>query len=79
MIDWVTVLPLIIGIIGLAGLVFTAMRFGRDDTTQVVTQQAQITAEMKTLSDELRTQRDECRTERQNLQTQLEKLLRRDA
>lgn len=54
MVDWVTALPIIIGIVGLAGLVFTAMRFGRDDTTAVVTQQAQITAEMQTLNNELR-------------------------
>ena len=33
-IEWATVLPLMISIIGLAGLVFTAMRYGRDDTTR---------------------------------------------
>ena len=76
MIDWVTALPLAIGIIGLAGLVFTALAWRRNDSTQVITQQAQITAEMKQLTDELRTQRDECRSDRQSLQTQIEKLLR---
>ena len=34
---------IIIGIIGLAGILFTAMRFGRDDTTTVLNQQATIT------------------------------------
>ena len=64
MIDWVTVLPLIIGILGLSGLIFTAMRYGRDDTTQVVNQQAQITSEMKLLNDELRITTDRLRKER---------------
>ena len=71
MIDWAVALPIIIGIVGLAGVVFTALRFQRDDTTEVVAQQAAITQEMKTLHDELRTtadryreERDECRRTR---------------
>lgn len=74
MIDWVTALPIIIGIMGLGGLVFTAMRFGRDDTTQVVVQQAQITAEMKTLNDELRQTVDRLRVERDSLRMEIERL-----
>lgn len=76
MIDWAAAIPLIIGVIGLAGLVFTALSWRRNDSTQVITQQAQITGEMKQLTDELRIQRDECRGERQSLQSQIEKLLR---
>ena len=53
-----------IGLVGLAGVVFTALRFRRDDTTAVVTQQAQITSEMKTLSDELRSAVERLRNER---------------
>ena len=84
MVDWATALPLMISIIGLAGLVFTAMRYGRDDTTQVVTQQAQITAEMKTLNDELRLTAERYRKERDACHGQVERLagqleeLRRD-
>ena len=74
MIDWATALPLIIGIIGLAGVIFTAMRFGRDDTTQVVTQQAQITAEMKTLNDELRLTTERLRKERDTCHLEVERL-----
>ena len=77
MVDWVSVLPLIIGVLGLAGLIFTAMRYGRDDTTQVINQQAQITAEMQTLHSELRItaerlrkERDACLTEVQQLRAQ---------
>ena len=64
MIDWAEALPIIIGIVGLAGVIFTAMRYGRDDTTQVVAQQAQITEEMRTLHDELRATADRYRAER---------------
>ena len=67
MIDWALALPLIIGILGLATLIFTALRYGRDDTTAVVNQQAQITAEMKTLNDELRDTADRLRAERDEL------------
>ena len=74
MIDWVSVLPLIIGILGLAGLIFTAMRYGRDDTTAVINQQAQITAEMKTLNDELRTTAERLRKERDACLTEVERL-----
>lgn len=81
MIDWATALPLIIGIIGLAGVIFTAMRFGRDDTTAVVAQQAQITSEMKTLNDEyritverIRKERDACHLEVERLTGRIEEL-----
>jgi Tfp pilus assembly protein PilV len=73
-VDWVSVLPLIIGVLGLAGLIFTAMRYGRDDTTAVVNQQAQITAEMKTLNDELRITTERLRKERDACLTEVERL-----
>ena len=74
MIDWATALPIIIGIMGLAGIVFTALRFGRDDTTQVVNQQATITAEMKTLNDELRVTTERIRKERDACHAEVERL-----
>lgn len=74
MVDWVTALPIIIGIVGLAGLVFTAMRFGRDDTTAVVTQQAQITAEMQTLNNELRSTIDRLRDDRDKCEREVQRL-----
>lgn len=77
MVDWVNVLPLIIGILGLAGLIFTAMRYGRDDTTAVVNQQAQITAEMKTLNDELRLTAERLRKERDACHIEAERLIGR--
>ena len=73
-IDLATALPLVIGIIGIAGLIFTAMSYGRNDTTQVVNQQAAITAEMKTLNDELRLTADRIRKERDACHLEVERL-----
>jgi hypothetical protein len=80
-IDIAASLSVVIGVIGIAGLIFTALSFGRSDTTQVVTQQAQITQEMKTLNDEQRQraelllrERDDCRMESQRLHGQIEEL-----
>ena len=53
-IDWAHALPIIIGLLGIAGIIFTALKYNRDDTTAVVTQQSMIVGEMKTLNDELR-------------------------
>lgn len=74
MIDWATALPLIIGSAGLSGVVFSVLRFRRDDTTQVVNQQAQITAEMKTLNDELRLTTERLRKERDACHMEVERL-----
>ena len=46
-------LALVIGLMGLGGIIFTALRYNRDDTTAIVNQQAAITSEMKVLNDEL--------------------------
>lgn len=67
-------ISLIIGLIGLAGIIFTALRFRRDDTTAIVTQQSTITSEMKTLNDELRITVEQLRHERDELKTQVDRL-----
>ena len=54
-------LPLVIGIAGLGGLVFTALRYRRDDTTALVAQQSTIVHDIQALNTELRTALDECR------------------
>jgi len=63
-------LALVIGVFGVLGVIFTALRYNRDDTTAIVSQQNTITTEMKMLNDELRmavttlrTERDECRAQ----------------
>jgi uncharacterized coiled-coil DUF342 family protein len=72
--NWSAVIPLVIGIFGVAGLIFTALKYNRDDTTAVVNQQSTILGEMKTLNDELRTRTTELREERDELKTQVERL-----
>lgn len=69
-----TYLPLVIGILGLAGLVFTALRFRRDDTTAIVSQQNTIFGEMKSLNDELRVTTTHLREERNELKAQVTEL-----
>lgn len=58
-VDFPALVSLAIGVLGVAGLVFTALRWRRDDTTAVLTQQDTIVTEMTTLNAELRRQRDE--------------------
>ena len=66
-IDPASLTALAIGLMGLGGIVFTALRFRRDDTTAVVTQQDTIMNEMKTIADVLRIERDECKETLQKL------------
>jgi hypothetical protein len=70
-IAWAEVVPLIIGIFGVAGLIFTALRYRRDDTTAVLNQQSLIVNEMKTLNDTIRIERDELKTKVEELTTQV--------
>lgn len=65
---------LLIGVLGVAGLVFTALKYNRDDTTAIVNQQSVIVGEMKTLNDELRTTVGSLREENGRLRVQVEKL-----
>ena len=73
-IDFVTALPLVIGIVGLGGLVFTALRFRRDDTSAIVSQQDTIFSEMRSLNAELRETTDRLRVERDALTVQVQQL-----
>jgi hypothetical protein len=73
-IDWAQALPLIIGLLGVAGLVFTALKYNRDDTTAVLQQQNVIVGDMKTLNDELRVTATELRAERDGLRAQVAEL-----
>lgn len=77
-IDIAQILALIIGLVGLGGVVFTALRFRRDDTTAVVTQQSTILNDMKGLNEELRItaaslkeERDACKQEVKGLRGEL--------
>lgn len=69
-------IPLLIGVLGIAGLIFTALKYNRDDTTAVLTQQNTIVGEMKTLNDELRQTTTDLRMERDGLKEQVQDLTR---
>ena len=73
-IDLTTALPLVIGLMGLGGLVFTALRFRRDDTSAIVNQQDTIFTELRALNDELRQTVDRLREERNKLTVQVQQL-----
>ena len=65
---------LAIGIFGVASVIFAAMRWRRDDTTQVVTQQSAILNDMNVINDEIRISADKLRTERDKCYEEVAKL-----
>jgi hypothetical protein len=67
-------LALAIGVAGLGGLVFTALRYRRDDTTAIVQQQSTILHDMQALNAELRVRVDELQVERDRLRGQIDRL-----
>lgn len=68
------VLALATGVLGVAGLIFTALKYNRDDATAVVSQQSQIVGDMKALNDELRTTVQDLRLQRDELKLQVDRL-----
>lgn len=69
-----SLLAIITGILGLSGLIFTALKYNRDDTSALVGQQSQILSDMKALNDELHKAMDEVRAERDGLRKQVDEL-----
>lgn len=67
---------LAIAVFGLGGLIFTALRWRRDDTTAILGQQDTLMGEMRTLNEELRTTAAQLRQEVAQLKTQVEALQR---
>ena len=65
---------LAIGIFGVASVIFAAMRWRRDDTTQIVTQQSTILNDMKLIDDEIRISADKLRSERDKCYEEVAKL-----
>ena len=64
-------LSIIVGVLGVVGLIFTALRWRRDDTTAVVDQQNTLFNEMKILNQELRETTETVGGERDSLKTQV--------
>lgn len=67
-------IAIVIGILGLGGVLFTGLRFNRDDTTAIVGQQSTILSGMKALNDELRITTDRVREERDSLRNEVANL-----
>ena len=68
------IIPSVMAILGIGGLIFTALRFRRDDTTAVVGQQSQILGNMRDLNNELRLSEAAAREERDRLRGEVGKL-----
>ena len=67
-------LSIVMAVCGILGVMFTAMRWRRDDTTALVGQQDSIVSEMKTLNEENRQAAAILREERNELRAQVEQL-----
>jgi hypothetical protein len=67
-------IAIVIGLMGLGGVIFTALRFRRDDTTAIVNQQDVIMKDFKSINEELRQTADALRIERDALAQQVAKL-----
>ena len=70
------IVSLAIAVMGLGGLVFTALRWRRDDTATIISTQDTLFGEMRTLNDELRTTVIALRAENDRLQAQIADLRR---
>ena len=73
-IDVAQLVALGIGILGVAGVIFTALRYNRDDTTAILSQQDVILNDMRGLNDELRQTVVRLREERDALQATVDQL-----
>ena len=73
-VNWPVLVTLAIGVFGLAGVIFTALKFNRDDTTAIVSQQNTLMGDMKMLNDELRTSTEMLRGERDSLRDEVARL-----
>ena len=73
-VNWPVLVTLAIGVFGLAGVIFTALKFNRDDTTAIVSQQNTLMGDMKMLNEELRTSTKTLQDERDSLREEVKGL-----
>ena len=69
-----TIIALVTAIVGVGGLIFTALKFNREQSAATVTQASQILDGMKALNDGLRAQVGDLRIEVERLQQRVEEL-----
>lgn len=75
--DAATWIAIVTGIIGLAGLVFTALKFNSDRSSASVAQASAVLDDMRKLNDVLHTRINDLETEVEELHTQVDKLMAR--
>jgi len=73
-VDAGALIAIVTGILGLAGIIFTALKFNRDDTTSIVSQQSGVLKDMATLNDDLRATVSDLRSERDQLRGEVQAL-----
>lgn len=69
-----SLLAIITGILGLSGLIFTALRYNRDDSKSIVEQQSAVLKDMAALNDQEAKALTDARAERDALRTENERL-----
>ena len=62
--DPANVIAIVVGLTGLSGCVFTALRWRRDDTASLVQSQSTVVHDMQSMNSELRLALEECRGRR---------------
>jgi aspartyl/asparaginyl beta-hydroxylase (cupin superfamily) len=70
----IDLIGVVMGIMGLGAIIFTALRYRREDTGALVEQATKLVTGMDTLNEELRLQRDEEREENQKLRAEVASL-----
>lgn len=70
----VEAITIVIGVMGLGGVVFTALKYNRDDTTAIVGQQSTILHDMSQLNEELHKSVQDLRSERDSLRGEVKAL-----
>jgi hypothetical protein len=68
------IVAIAIGLCGLAGVIFTALRFNRDDTTSIVQQQTALLGNMQALYDTEHTELAAVTSERDALRAEVARL-----
>ena len=53
-------IAIVVGLCGMSGCIFTALRFRRDDTAQIVSQQSTVLHDMEAIAAQLRIQLEDC-------------------
>lgn len=67
-------LAIVTGILGLAGLIYTALRYNRDDAKTLVDEQSSVLRDMSLLNESLKKTVDDLRHERDGLASEVDRL-----